>query len=380
MNPFPAIVFGGPPHSGKSVLTYLLTHELRTRQVEHYVLRACPDGEGDWSQEAPPERVQILRQKGQFSAEFVAHICHALAQRHLPLLVDVGGKPTFDQECILDHCTHAVIVASSDAGLAEWRERCARHGLAIMAELHSVLNGGDAIVATAPILRGQIGGLDRHHAVAGPMTQALAARLEAMLTNERAELVSRHLATAPTELAVDVDQLAGWLKLPQVAHPWQPTHLPAALTYVPRAALSLYGRGPNWLYPAFALHVAPHPFFLFDVRLGWTAPVALTQAATPSAHLRWQIEQGQGFAHVALTPGAPYLDYEELAGAPLPILDTAHGVVLSGKIPHWLLVGAALVYREHPWIGVVQAQRDDTAYVVFSRTPAYPLGAEITLH
>jgi CRISPR-associated protein Csx3 len=58
---FPAILVGGPPHSGKSVLTYLLSQRLRTAAVEHFVLRACPDGEGDWSYEAPPATVRLLR-------------------------------------------------------------------------------------------------------------------------------------------------------------------------------------------------------------------------------------------------------------------------------------------------------------------------------
>ena len=380
MNSFPAILLGGPPHSGKSVLTYLLTQELRTRRVEHYVLRACPDGEGDWSQEAPTDRVQLLRQKGQFSTEFVDRVCRDLAQRHLPLLVDVGGKPTPDQERIFDLCTHAVIVSCSDAGLEEWRERCARHGLAIMAELRSTLAGEDAILATTPLLRGQIAGLERQQAMAGPMTQALAARLQAVLAYERRELAMRHLATAPTELAVDLDQLAESMSVPEGARRWQPAHLPEALAYAPREALSLYGRGPNWLYAAFALHRAPQPFFLFDVRLGWTAPVALTVAADAHpAHIQWQPEAGPDFTHLELKPGVPYLDYEELSGAELPALDPAQGVVLSGKIPHWLLVGAALAYRAHPWIGVMQAQQDDTAKVVFSRTAWPRLGAAIAL-
>ena len=54
---FNAILIGGPPHSGKSVLTYSLTQTLRQQGIDHYVLRACPDGEGDWSNEAAPERV-----------------------------------------------------------------------------------------------------------------------------------------------------------------------------------------------------------------------------------------------------------------------------------------------------------------------------------
>jgi CRISPR-associated protein Csx3 len=380
MNSFPAILLGGPPHSGKSVLTYLLTKELRTRQVAHYVLHACPDGEGDWSQEASLESVQLLRQKGQFSTEFVDRVCRDLARRHLPLLVDVGGKPTPDQERIFDLCTHAVIVSCSDDGLAEWRERCTRHGLAIIAELRSVLNGEDEIVATTPVLRGQIAGLERRQATAGPMTQALLARLQEVLAYGRDELAAYNLATAPTELAVDVERLAGLLEVPNSDHRWQPAYLPAALAYAPSEALSLYGRGPNWLYAAFALHVTPQPFFLFDVRLGWTAPVTLIPTANAhSAHIHWQLEPGQDFAHLELKPGVPYLDYEELAGAELPLLDPTQGVVLSGKIPYWLLVGAALAYRDHPWIGVVQAQNPEDPTIVFSRTPAHPAGAPLAL-
>ncbi len=55
MELFPAIAIGGPPHSGKSVLAYSLSKALRARQVAHYVLRAFPDGEGDWANEADPK-------------------------------------------------------------------------------------------------------------------------------------------------------------------------------------------------------------------------------------------------------------------------------------------------------------------------------------
>lgn len=72
MTTLPAIAIGGPPHSGKSVLTYSLTQLLREQKIEHYVLRACPDGEGDWSNEAAPERVLAIRQKGQFTETFIA--------------------------------------------------------------------------------------------------------------------------------------------------------------------------------------------------------------------------------------------------------------------------------------------------------------------
>jgi CRISPR-associated protein Csx3 len=381
INSLPAILIGGPPHSGKSVLTYLLTQQLRDWQVEHYVLRACPDGEGDWSQEAPPERVRLLRQKGRFTQEFVDLICRDLKQRHLPLLVDVGGKPTADQERIFDDCTHAVLISATDEGLDEWRERAERHGLIIIAELRSVLAGDDRIDAETPVLRGQIANLERSTRAGGPMVRALAQRLRPILTYTEAEQKAHHLPHAPTELVVDIDYLADWVGLPAENRRWEPGHLPQAMIYAPVAPLSLYGRGPNWLYAAFALHVAPHPFFLFDVRLGWTAPapIALSEQAQ-ATHLAWKIAYHPNHTHIELSPVEPHLDYDEIGGVGLPVLTAELGVVLSGKLPHWLLVGAALAYRSHPWVAVMQAQMNDIAVVVFSRTNARLVGDTVVVN
>ncbi|ABU59348.1 CRISPR-associated protein Csx3 [Roseiflexus castenholzii] len=380
MNPFPAILIGGPPHSGKSVLTYLLTQELRRQRVEHYVLRACPDGEGDWSQEAPPETVRLLRQKGSFSANFVDRVCRDLAQRHLPLIVDAGGKPTRDQERIFDHCTHAVLISATVAGLTEWRERAERHGLAIIAELHSVLDGADRIDADAPVLRGQIGRLERHTGAVGPVALALAQRLKQVLSYTDVELKAYHLSHAPTELVIDIDHLARRIGLPERERRWQPDDLPFALNEVPDTALSIYGRGPNWLYAALALRAAPNTVFLFDPRLGWQPPVSLTCAssAAPDA-VSWQITTTSEWTWIEMQPGMPYLDYHEIDGTTLPACDPQRGIVLSGKIPHWLTVGAALAYRHHPWLAIVQAQEYTNGIVVTSRVQEHRPGSLVAL-
>lgn len=380
MNSFPAIIIGGPPHSGKSVLTYLLTQQLRAWDVAHYVLRACPDGEGDWSQQAPPSTVQLLRYKGAFDTTFVDRVCHDLSRRHLPLLVDVGGRPTLDQERIFDFCTHAILLAPDDSGLACWREQAERHGLAVVAELHSTLAGEDVITAINPVLLGQVANLERHTAAPGLAILALAERIRDLLSYDRAELSRRHLSNAPTELAVDLEQLAAWLELPFTTERWMPAHLPAAVEYLPTAALSLYGRGPGWLYAAVALHVAPNPFYLFDVRLGWVAPVAFTLSAAARPHIiTWEISPSATYTQLNLTATESYLDYTAVADGELPELDAHRGVVLSGRLPHWLLIGAVLTYRAHPWVAIFQPQSPNVATVVFSCAESFPLGARIPL-
>jgi CRISPR-associated protein Csx3 len=260
--------------------------------------------------------------------------------------------------------------------LKEWRDRFERHGLPIIAELRSVLTGEDRIDAETPALRGQIANLERSTRVGGPMVEALAQQLQRLMTYPAANLKTYHCSHAPTELVVDVDHLARWVELPEQQH-WQPEYLVHALTYAPEGTpLSIYGRGPNWLYAALALHAAPHQVYLFDPRMGWIPPASLhcTPAAAADA-VAWKIEPSPTHTWIELTPTQPYLDYDDVNGAALPALDPAQGVVLSGKLPFWLLLGAALAYRHHPWLGIVQAQQYDECIVVMSRDAAYQPGA-----
>src|SRR5579859_341929 len=106
MNFLPAILVGGPPHAGKSVLFYRLTQALRTRGVDHYALRACPDGEGNWFHEITQDQVDTLRIKlmGTWPPSFIESITQAISHRSLPFLVDMGGRLKADQECLLHEC------------------------------------------------------------------------------------------------------------------------------------------------------------------------------------------------------------------------------------------------------------------------------------
>ena len=77
MNSLPAILIGGPPHAGKSVLFYSLTHALRERHIPHHAIRACLDGEGELvtrkpSQHCEPEFVFVSRRHGPLALSSVS--------------------------------------------------------------------------------------------------------------------------------------------------------------------------------------------------------------------------------------------------------------------------------------------------------------------
>ena len=154
VNLLPAILIGGPPHAGKSVLTYSISQALRKRNVDHYVIRACPDGEGDWSQEIDQRAVSRLRFKGDWTPDFVKRICRDLERRHFPLIVDIGGRPEQWQTVIFRYCTHSLLLLHPDNEETAnfWRRHIAAYGLLPLAQLYSVLDGISTITSETPII------------------------------------------------------------------------------------------------------------------------------------------------------------------------------------------------------------------------------------
>ena len=375
---FPAIIVGGPPHSGKSVLTYSLTQALRQRHVEHYVLRACPDGEGDWNMEAEPATVRLLRNKGQYTDAFVTRVCRDLERRHLPLLVDVGGRPTADQEHIFRYCTHAVLIAADPELLVQWRGMMERQGPTIIAELVSSLTEQDAIFSRGPLLSGRLSGLQRFHLADGPVIDALVDRIQTVFGFGPDEIRETHLSAAPTELTVEIDRLGRTLNLLDADERWQPPALRPLLEYLPsHEPLAVYGRGPGWLYATLAAHTLPAPFWQFDARLGWVKPVTLHRGKADGSAwpIGWRVVRADASAPVLeAVMHAAYVDYTEMDGAVVPEIDVGNGLIVSGKLPHWVLTGLVRAYADAPWIAAYQPQFDTAAVIVAARGFARRVG------
>ena len=357
MELLPAVLIGGPPHSGKSVLTYSLTQALRQAGVPHYVLRAAPDGEGDWANEADQRLVRTLRVKGAFTSAFVDHVCDSLSGRHLPLLVDVGGRPTPYQERVFDFCTHAVLLTRDADSRAEWRARAARHYLPVVADLTSCLEGEGQLNAERPVVKGVLTGLVRGSTASGPTFDALVTRLRVIFDYQADELRRLHQTLAPVEIVVDLERLARTFDVPCVGArvTWAPEHLPRVLDYLPAGTpLGLYGRGTNWLYAAVALYPHPQEFYQFDVRLGWVAPQPLSLGSpVPQAPLQVHASPRADHTHLAFHIPRAHLDYDEARDLRVPQVAPGTGVVLSGKLPHWLYTALTLTYApQAAWVAL----------------------------
>lgn len=385
--PFPAILIGGPPHSGKSVLVYSLTRALREAGVPHYVLRACPDGEGDWSNEAERALVQTIRVKGEFTAAFTERVIGYLQKRHLPLLVDVGGKPTPAQEALFGHCTQAILVVGERVDdksayardLAEWQAKMARQQVSVIAEIRSVLPGDNYLVSAAPIVRGTVANLERGRMATGAAFAALVEKVAALFAMNENELARIHLAQAPAEVALDLPRLARTLGSTDGL--WQPEQLAALHDYLPAGKpLALYGRAPNWIYAMLALQAGAAPVWLFDARLGWVEPPRLPVVAggevAGEAQAGWGTRLQVTEAHTLLEmiTRSQYLDIDNAGELPLPEVAAGKGLIVSGKVPNWLLMAA--VRQLAPavtWLAIYQPPLGG-AVVVHSEQPLPALG------
>jgi CRISPR-associated protein Csx3 len=414
-NPLPAILVGGPPHAGKSTLTYNLTRELRRCAIPHYVFRANPDSEGDWFMEGNEETVrQIMLRVSDYrhwTKIFREFVCRDLANRYLPLIVDLGGLPRIEDNDIFRVCTHSILLHKDGEEQASrtWYDYANTNGLLPLADLRSQRQGEDLLTPNSSVVTGTITtGLQRGDRMRGPVFRALLRRIGALfLTFPPDELEKFHLDKAPvmhvinlprhlhalapglpdnskldiqrrcdcldresTDLSSDSDAL------------WTPNMLrPLLKRLTIESAVAVYGRAPAWVYGALALHYGSQPFHQFDARIGWVTPPVL-QAGAPRSSSESSIiikeDQYNDTYVIFIHPIHNYLDYRDANQLVFPEPPPDHGVIVTGKLPLWLFTALARFYtqRNAPWIALNDARYNKPVVIYSSQIAAstYPIG------
>lgn len=360
-NLLPAILIAGPPHSGKSVLAYLLSQRLREAQVSHIVLRAAPDGEGDWFYRCDDEVRLRQRRKGVYTAGLLAEMEAAIRRRTLPMLVDIGGRPRDAQFRLFDACTHVIHLWQEADDRRQWEVWLEERSLIPIASLQSRLTPPDHIASDAGPLQGIITGLERSNPQPGPLFERVLERVRGICSYPAEALEAEHLRRAPEGVPVrTVAQLAAEVGIRPSARGlwWTPEHLPPAMAQLPAGRpLALYGPGPLWLYAGIAVRVAPAPFHLFDARFyGWMQPPPVrlnsqrsnmefalaVHKATDGVRLRFDLLP----QHHVLRPRPIHV----------PLLPDDAPVVLDGKMPIWVVAALARALRGWPGLAVYDPQ------------------------
>jgi CRISPR-associated protein Csx3 len=388
MNLLPAILIGGPPNAGKSVLFYSLTLALYERGIKHHIIRACPDGEGNWFQEIhrtlDPETIRLIRvnSKADWTPAFVEGMCRDLEHRHAPLLVDMGGQPRTWQNCILRNCTHSVLLFHDPDSEPTrfWQQLLRSTDLLPLAFLHSTLQGESVLTEETPVIRGTLTGLERGKLAQGQAFDALVNRIAALFsTYPLAELEQTQLQNAPAEPVV-LSQLLR--KFDASAQEWKPTMLRLLADELPvNTSLAIYGKGPGWLYSTLAAQVGEQPFYQFDPRIGWMTPPTLKLGVQPAPEaLTYRLYDDSHGQILSIKLNNEYLDYLQAEGMSFPPVQAGRGLILNGKMPLWLLTALVRLYStaEVPWIACYQPPLHG-AVVVLAHSDERRIGDVIAL-
>ena len=381
VNLLPAIIIGGPPHAGKSVLFTSLTRVLGGKGIAHHAVRACPDGEGNWSQEIDQEQVRIIRIKGEWSDTFLEGICRDLERRQLPLLVDMGGWPTEQQACILQYCTHSLLLlrADKEENARLWHRLTEENGLLPLALLSSESKGVSVLTSKDPIIEGTITHLERGSLANGPVFDALIERIASLFAYPHEELVQKHLMNAPTELVVRLDTLLK--KIAPLATEWEPGMIPAVFEELPaHTALSVYDRAPHWLYGTLAAYSGDQPFYQFDPRIGWMRPPLFQLSADLSLEVISTPHVFDTCTVLSIQLKNKHLDYLQADHLPFPTVDSNKGLILDGQTSSWMITALVRLYQPSglPWIACHQP-RLRGAVIVTAHQSAYAPGDVIPM-
>lgn len=387
VNLLPAILIGGPPNAGKSVLFYSLTKTLHERGVVHHAIRACPDGEGNWYQEIhgrlDPETIRLIRYRNRkdWTSDFVQGICKDLEGRHLPMLVDMGGKPQEWQTCILTLCTHSILLLREDEpeSAEQWHKLVKDAGLLPLADIRSELYGVPAIIDDPTVLQGILTGLERGALARGPLFDALVERITKLFSSYSLEqLEQAKLALSPASYTINVFSL--WRKFDEDAGEWKRDMLPKLANELPaNVPLAVYGRGPGWLY-AMVAALAPD-FYQFDPRIGWLTPPKLNVgSASDTSQIEVHLYERDTVRQLSLTLKNQYLDHLQTGTLSFPQLPRGSGLILEGRVPHWLLTALVRLYRDAgaSWIACYQPTLKG-AVVVTSHVPEHTPGDLVPL-
>jgi len=390
------IVVGGPPQSGKS--RFIAGLRGNFSRDEHYLFRACPDGEGTWTYKSA--EAASYRRKGTFSSENVDWYVQSLHNCTLaPLvLVDIGGIPSDENRRICAECDMAIILCASNKAeeIATWEKFFQSVGVEILTIVVSDLYAKEDTVEESKLV---CHFLDREASDKELAKRPAICRVAEIIRqninqNQNQTKKDKNMNTTIkiAELAQALGKTETEKTLPNgrviKTIEWEGSDLlkVAEQLHNNSAAMSetvdIDGGMPAWLATAVVHEVHPRHARLNSpdgfVGIGCQRP-----SGNGSGPMDWKVEElpetGNGRRTVkvefALDPSRPFT-VEELDAVTPPEVGLGDVVILSGRGPLWLTASIAMAFHGR-CAAVACFQPGTGATVALTHAADVPLGSLI---
>jgi CRISPR-associated protein Csx3 len=175
--PSAAILIGGSPDSGKSVLSNALRVSLAAKcpELRIYLHRANWDGEGNHTYETPEaELADRLKQENKFKIhehwkseellreyfDYQARATENIRRVVDVALVDVGGVPQPAKVPLVEQCSHYIVISNDPTKVQAWHDLCGSRSK-LIAVIHSVWEDKVEVLRRKPFLELIAGRWDR---------------------------------------------------------------------------------------------------------------------------------------------------------------------------------------------------------------------------
>ena len=357
------IIFCGPPHSGKSVFIANIIKQMPTDAYS--IIRACPDGEGTWSNNRNQKETSIVRKKGKFTKTFIDDVCRVIdKQTNEIVLIDVGGVVSKENEKIFRHCDCFIVLSSDEEKRQEWLDFGQKLGLKCIACIDSSLEGKEEIYSRVPFIRGRIVGLKRGELLEeSKVVKAVSSDIV-----KRSQYVERKKENKKDLVKTTIDDTEfgfeiGYGKeiltedgLPVKKVKWSEDAIPKIYKYIkekvnPIAPLRIYGVRANFVLCAIckvAKQNGIKDIKSYDMRTALYIPIKeipKKKGIRKAAGLSYNIIESKESIFMDIDITKEQYSMEDYEKCILPKISEKKNLYISGRIPLWLLASISNSYN-----------------------------------
>lgn len=353
----------GPAHSGKSVFIANLIYRLPSDSST--TIRACPDGEGTWSNNKNQQEVSNVRKKGKFTKEFIENSCKAIDNQTSDIvLVDVGGVMTKENRKIFRHCDNFIVLSSNEKLKQKWLRYGQYLGLECIGCIDSALEGKEKIYSREPYLQGKIVGLERGEKLENSeLLKTIVSDIVERSKQEKTKktetqsfngviIENMELATKIGNVTETLTEQGNVIKHTE----WSSSHIPQVYKIINKKINSkdevrIQGIRPNFLITAICKACQKQgvkKISAFDIRSNQYIPIRQLpkkRGIKIKNGLSYNVIQNKENVFLNIDLLQDNYTLEDYSKCILPQINERKNLYLSGRLPNWLIASITNSYN-----------------------------------